>query len=205
MFRMMTSAAVMTLLLTSLAAAQARSTTHGLVIGANGQGVVVKNDEGTKDQGGGAGFDVAWGFRNGLSIFLSGAAAQLEPEDAFAEDYTFGHGDFGVRYMFRNDDARLRPFAELAASTVHMEQENVDLGPIFGRSDVTVSGPALTVGGGLGFYITPSTALDLGLRWSKGSFNRIEADGVTVDLDDDDYDLTAYRLRAGLRYHFSGN
>jgi hypothetical protein len=204
MFRTMTSAAVMTLLLTSLAAAQGRSTTHGFIIGANAQGARVNTDDGYREEGGGGGFDVAWGFRNGLSIFLSGAAAAVSPEDELADDYTFGHGDFGIRYTFRDDGARLRPFAELAGSTLHMERENVDLGE-FGRTDIRVSGPAFTVGGGLGFYFTPSTALDLGVRWSSGSFNRIEADGISIDLEDDDYDLTTYRVRAGLRYHFSGN
>ena len=198
------AAAVLMLLAALPAEGQVRSTSHGFIVGGNAQGVVVKPDTGEQDQGGGAGFDVAWGFRNGLSIFLSGGAAKLQPEDETLDSYTFGFGDFGVRYLFRNDDARLRPFAELAASTVHMEQENVDLG-VFGESDVTISGPAFTVGGGLAYWFAPSTALDLGLRWSTGSFRSIEADGVTVTLEDDDYDLTSYRARLGLRYHFAGN
>lgn len=198
------AAAVLMLLLALPAEGQVRSTTHGFIIGANAQGAQVKTDEGEKQEGAGAGFDVAWGFRNGISIFISGAAAKIEPEDELADDYTFGHSDFGIRYTFRNDDARLRPFAELAASSFHMERENVDMGE-FGRTDVKVTGPALTAGGGLSVYFARSTALDLGIRWSTGSFNRIEADGVTIDLEDEDYDLTTYRVRVGLRYHFSGN
>lgn len=198
------AAAVLMLLAALPADGQVRSTPHGFMVGGNAQGVVVKPDTGEEDQGAGAGFDVAWGFRNGLSIFISGGAAKMQPEDEMLDSYTFGFGDFGVRYLFRNDDARLRPYAELAASTVHTEEENVDLGRL-GVSDVTISGPALTVGGGLAFYFAPSTALDLGLRWSSGSFRTIEADGVTVTLEDDDYDLTSYRARIGLRYHFAGN
>lgn len=199
------AAAVLMLLAALPAEGQVRSTAHGFIIGANAHGVQVKPDTGEKDQGVGAGFDVAWGFRNGLSIFLAGGAAKMQPEDELADDYTFGFGDFGVRYLFRNDDARLRPYAELAASTVHTEEENVFLGPDLGTRDITVSGPAFTVGGGLSLYFARSTALDLGLRWSTGSFSEIKMGGTTVHLDEDKYDLTSYRARVGLRYHFAGN
>src|SRR5690606_29639294 len=151
--------AVLMLLAALPAEGQVRSTAHGFIIGANAQGVQLKPDTGEKEEGVGAGFDVAWGFRNGISIFMSGGAAKMQPEDELQDDYTFGFGDFGVRYLFRNDDAALRPYAELAASTVHMEQENVDLG-VLGVSDVTISGPAFTVGGGLALYFARSTALD---------------------------------------------
>jgi opacity protein-like surface antigen len=203
MIRTVTSAAVMTLLLTSLAAAQTRSVTHGFIIGANGQGAALTPDNGDTEKGGGGGLDLAWGFRNGLSIFLSGSGSRMEPEDELADDYDLTAADFGVRYTFRNDDARLRPFAEVAVTAVGVEFQDVEF---FGeRSDVEIRGPAWTLGGGLGFYITPSTALDLGVRWSKGNFTEVEADGVTITFDEDDYDLTAARIRLGLRYHFSGN
>lgn len=183
-------------------AAQPRSTTHGFILGGHLTGVSLDTEDREQDDGGGFGFVVGYGFRNRVSLFLNVSVAHMRATEEGASDYVLGEGDLGVRYTFGSTAARWRPFLAAALSGVTVTYENVEFGE-FGRVDVAISGPAFTAGGGVQLFLSPRVAIDGGLLWSGGSFDTVEVDDVTVELDENDrVDLTTFRLQVGLRYHF---
>jgi hypothetical protein len=182
--------------------AQNRSTTHGFMLGAHLFGVGLDAEDREDDDGGGFGLTVAYGFRNRVSLFQTGSVAAMEASEDGARDYIFGAGDLGVRYTFGTTAARWRPFLTAALSGITITYENIVFGD-FGRSDVDISGGALTAGGGVQLFPDRRIALDGALLFSGGSFDEVKVDNVTVELEGDDrIDLTVVRLQLGLRYYF---
>ena len=119
------------------------------------------------------------------------------------DDYALGVGDLGVRYTFGSPEARWRPFLTTGYSAVGISFDEIDFEDEL-DVDVEMSGPAITVGGGVQFFPTSRLALDGALLFSGGEFDEIRIEDVTVDLEDDDkIGLTAFRLQLGLRYYFS--
>ena len=196
---------VLSLLLPVSLAAQAGSITHGFSLGLHLQGVTLDPEDDLDDRGGGAGLDLGWGFSNGLGLLFTAAAATMEPdEDKVGASYTLAEVDLGVRYSFRGETARWRPFLEAAFTSVLATLEDVEF--FEGEeTDVEISGPAFSAGGGMEYFFGPRWSGGLGLRWSTGSFDEVKVGNVTVELDpEDEFDITTTRLQLGARYHFAG-
>jgi hypothetical protein len=173
------------------------------MLGAHLAGISLDTEDDDADGGGGFGLTAGWGFSNGLSIFLNGTVANMEPDDDEADNYILGEGELGLRYTFGSSAARWRPYLNGALGGVTATFENVEFGDL-GRADVEVSGPVFSVGGGVQFFPTAQLAIDGALAWGGGEFDEVKVDNVTVDLDDSDkIKLTLFRLQLGLRYYFS--
>jgi hypothetical protein len=185
-------------------AAQVASTTHGFSLGLHLQGATLDPEDDLGDRGGGAGLDLGWGFRNGLGLFLTIAGAAMEPdEDKIGASYTLVEADLGVRYAFLGETARGRPFVEAAVSSMMATFEDVEW---FGdETDVEISGPAFSVGGGIEYFFSPAWSGLVGLRWSAGSFDEVKIGNLTVELDPgDEFDVRTTRFQLGVRHHFAG-
>jgi hypothetical protein len=196
--------AVVSLSLVLPSAAHAQSTTRGWILGGQLFGASLDAENSSTDGGGGLGISVGYGFRNRLSLLLSLNGAGMNAGDELASDYVMGIADFGARYTFRHDSNHWRPFVTAAISGFSAVWDNVDFADL-GRVDVEVSGPALTLGGGIQYFTSPRWAFEGAALFSGGTFDQIMVENVTVDLGGDDtIDFTAFRLQLGGRYYFKG-
>jgi opacity protein-like surface antigen len=185
-------------------AAQVGSVTHGFALGLHAQGAGLDPEDDLNDAGGGGGLDFAYGFRNGISPFLTFSVAAMQPEDGkIGSSYALTEVDLGARYHFGGEQNSWRPFVEAALTGMLATFEDVNFGGAI--EDVEVKGPAFSAGGGIDYFISPSLSAGLGLRWSTGSFDEVTIRNFTVRLDpEDEFDVTTTRLQLGMRYHFAG-
>ena len=184
------------LCLPSLASAQS-STTRGLSLGLYLQGASLSVEGGDPGNGGGAGLRVGYGFNRNITGFIRFDGSKTDIEDATVEgQWALGHGEIGARFHFANSLRRWVPWLEAAVgaravtvsdATVEGEEES---------ADVTFSGSAFSLGGGLDFYFSQTWALDLGLAWSSGEFSEIEVGPVSVSGFD--IDAQSFRFNVGV-------
>jgi opacity protein-like surface antigen len=193
------------LLLAAPTAAQVSSVNDGFSLGLYLQGAGLDPEDDLDDSGGGASLEAGYGFGEGFSLFLAFGVAAMEPDaDKQGAAYALSELDLGGRWSFRGSDARWRPFAEAALTTMLATFEDVRFGDL-PSADVEVRGPAFSVGGGIEYFFRPSWSAGLGVRWSAGSFDEIEVGNVTVELDpEDEFDVRTTRVQLGARYHFGG-
>lgn len=60
-------------------------------------------------------------------------------------------------------------------------------------SDLAVSGAGAMLGGGLDYFMSPAVSIGVGLSATFGTFNQIEYEGQTQEID-----MTAARFEVGL-------
>jgi len=182
--------------------AQARSTTHGFALGLHLDGVDLDPEDEESGTGGGLGLDLVYGFRSGLSIFLTLAGSVIEEgEGDETIEYDLGLADLGVRYAFGSEQARWRPFIEGALTGMIATWENIDIGDPE-RYDLDLTGGGVSVGGGVQYFFTPSFAFDGGVRLTFGSFTEVSVENVSIELDES-IQARVTRVQLGLRYHFA--
>ena len=189
------------LLGTPLAAAQ--SNTTGLYLGARlgGAGsnaeVEIANDltVDLEDDGGGLDLSVGYGVSRVVTLFGRVQGAAFDGRDDLG-DYGVGFFDLGARVHFGAGARRLVPYAEAALTGHGLTFENY-----FGLAeDLTASGGALTLGGGVQYFLSPTVALDAGLGVTLGRLDQYEADG-DLEADLDDISLNSFRIGLGLAFY----
>jgi opacity protein-like surface antigen len=195
--------ALVFLLLAVPATAQVNSSNDGFSLGLYVQGAGLDPEDDLNDNGGGAALELAYGFGDAFGLFLGFGVAAMEPDaDKQGASYALSELDLGGRWTFRGSDARWRPYAEAALTTLLATFEDVRFGDL-PRTDVEVRGPAFSAGGGIEYFFRPSWAAGLGLRWSAGCFDEVEIGNVTVELDpEDEFAFQTTRIQLGVRYRF---
>ncbi len=145
------------------------------------------------DPGGSISFRAGWGFTELFTLYLSLNGAQMNGGgNPFVEDdYEWGALELGGRFNFRSGKA-LVPFADVALRAVAVVREDIDLEYL---------GGGITLGGGAAYYLTPSVALEVGLRLGWGGFNEVERGTVMLDIDPDDFGYAESRLSFGLVFY----
>ena len=173
-----------------------QSTTRGFNLGLHVQGTSLSVEGQDADGGGGGGLTVGYGVNRIVTVFFraDGATVTAENSTALAGDWTLGHVEVGTRFHFANALRRWVPWLEaaLGARVVSVKDVVVNEEQI---EDVSFNGGALTVGGGLSFYVNEGFALDLGLEGSFGEFTEIEVGAAS--LGNLDIDATSARLNLG--------
>jgi opacity protein-like surface antigen len=180
------------------AAAQS-STTRGLSLGLYLQGASLEVEGGDPGSGGGGGLRVGYGFNRIVTGFVRFDGSKTDIEDATVEgQWTLGHAEIGARFHFANSLRRWVPWLEAAAggravsvsdAVVEGEQET---------ADVTFSGGAFSLGGGLDVYLSQNWALDVGLAWTSGEFNEIEVGAISASGLD--IDAQSFRFNVGVAW-----
>ena len=197
--------AVRAVLLAAIAASTAvspalaqRSTTRGFTLGAHLQGASLTVEDEDPAGGGGAGLRVGYGFNRNFTGYIEadGIAFDVENPD-FGGEWTMGHLDLGLRYSFANSLRRWVPFLEAAASgrTVRLEDATVE-GDSIGT--LTFSGGALSIGGGVGFFVSEKLAVETLVKFSGGTFEQIDVGSVSVN--DLDIEASSFRFKVGLAW-----
>lgn len=181
---------------TTGASAQDRSSTRGLLLGLHLGAAAVQLDEegaGGAENGGGLGLTLGYGFTDHFALLLRADGASINYEDDVEEgSYGLGNVDLGGRYSFGSAAAALRPYAELGVSATALVDEIED-------EEITFSGGAVFLGGGLEYFFSRRVALDAGLVIGKGKLTTVEFGGTSTD-DFEDLDFTTSRLNVGVSF-----
>lgn len=186
--------------LASTPASAQKSTTRGFNIGAHLQGASlrVEGDEEDEAGGGGLGARVGYGFNRKLTGYLEvdGIVFDVENPDLEGE-WAMAHVDLGLRYNFANSLNRWVPFLEgalgaraVAVEDARSEGENV--------GEVTFSGGAFSVGGGVSFFTSEKFALETLVKFSAGTFEQIDIGDVSIrNLD---IEASSFRFKIGISW-----
>lgn len=170
----------LSILIPTAARAQ-ESTTRGFNLGLHVSGASLTIDDERSNAGGG-GIWIGYGFNRTVQLFLQLDGAEFDVDNTDVDGkWTMGHGDLGVRFHFANSLRSWVPYLQVALSG---RAVSVDDAVVLGdpEIDVSLTGGALSLGGGILFYFNQTLAADLQLLWSGGEFDRLEVGGVTVDL-----------------------
>ena len=198
MLRAVPAALVGAVLLALPATAQV-STTRGLTLGLHASGGSLSIESQDRENAGGGGFHIGYGFNRRITIFAQADGADFDEQSTGAIEgaWTMGHFDLGLRFHFANSLRRWVPYLQgsFGARAVSVSDPLVNGNP---REEVGLSGPSLTLGGGLDFYFTETLALDVQLLFTGGEFTTIRVDRVSVDGFD--FDASSSRLNIGLAW-----
>lgn len=187
-------AAVSLLFLPGIAQAQ-ESTTRGFNIGAHLSAASLSVEGEARNEAGGAGLSVAYGFNRSFALFLQLDGARFD-DQATADvegDWTLGHVDLGLRYSFANSLRKWVPYVQAAVDlrAVTVKNPVVDGAE---RDEAELSGSGLTLGGGIAYHFTETFALDAQLLWTAGEFTTLRVENVTVSGFDVDADSGRFNL-----------
>ena len=186
--------------------ATAQSNTTGLYLNARLGGVgsnaeVELADDVVLDlEEGGGSLDLAvgYGVSPAVTLFARVQGAAFDGRDDLG-DYGVAFVDLGARLHFGAGQRRLVPYAEAALTGHSLSFDNY-----FGLAeDLTASGGAFTLGGGVQYFLSPSVALDAGIGLSLGRLDQYEAGrtitgDVDVESDLDDVSLNSFRIGLGV-------
>ena len=176
-----------------------RSTTRGFMLGAHLQGASLTVQDGDPDSGGGLGLRAGYGFSRRFTGYIEADAIVFDVANPdFGGYWNMVHVDLGVRYNFANSLRRWVPLLEaaLGARAVTVEDATVDGQPVGG--DVSFSGGAFSLGGGVDFYVTEKLALETVMKWSSGQFERVDVGNISVNGLD--IDAQSFRFKIGLSW-----
>lgn len=163
----------------------------------NGSALTADDLDSDTENGGGLQLSVGWGFTPKLALFLDGSAASMGSD---GDSWILTHGDLGLRYHFASAGKSFVPFVEGALTGLVGSQEDIDFGN--GTGDLEISGGGFSLGGGFLYFFSPRVALNTGLKWTKGEFNKVKFDNVSVEGLD--IDATSARLNVGLTFFLGG-
>ncbi|HUF67122.1 MAG TPA: hypothetical protein VMM79_00625 [Longimicrobiales bacterium] len=179
-------------------AQDARSNTRGLLLGLNASGASARVEDGQRESGGGAGLTIGWGVSRQVTIFLRSDVTKVDITDPDIEgNYSVGIADIGVRISFRDAGDRFIPFI-VAAFSAQRAAAEVFFTPTV-SSDIEISGPGFTIGGGFSHFFVEQLALDVSVLLMAGRFNQIRIGSLTADIGD--LDSQATRLNVGLAWY----
>lgn len=171
------------------------STTRGLSLGLHLSGAALSIENQDRNEAGGGGLTVGYGFNRKVTVFVQLDGAQFDEQSTgtVQGDWTMGHADLGVRYSFANSLRSWVPYVQGAFGyrAVAVQDPVVDG---VQREEVEISGSGLTLGGGVDIYFTESLALDIQLLWTGGEFSTLRVDNVSATGFDVDATSTRFNL-----------
>lgn len=131
---------------------------------------------GPTESGHGAAGEIGVGGAH-FAVFARGAYADIKPSEG--DDYSFGHGNVGVRLVLLPVRAPVRPYVEVAFATIGREYTDAE-----GNATRTVSGTGGAGGAGVRVGVSRKLELDASWRGVMGSLTRVEDEGGTERLDE---------------------
>jgi len=198
--RLLIAAALSTALVlgSSASAAGQSSTTRGFSLGLQAQGASLTVQNGDADTGGGGGIRFGYGVNRTITLFLAADGASVDAVNApnIAGSWDMAHVDLGARFYFANALRRWIPYLEAALGARAVSVKDAIVNQQQQSADVSFSGGAFTLGGGIAFYVNQGFSLDAELKVSSGEFTNITAGAVTVG----GLDIDATSSRFGLGF-----
>lgn len=164
----------------------------GIRSGAHGIGF-----EGDRDGTGTAfGLRAGYGFSERFTAFAGVDRLSVSDGDGFeglpaGDSYHALYVDLGGRFHFRTDE-RLIPFAEVGASIVGLDFDNIS------GDETRYGGAAASLGAGLLWYAAPAVALEGAASLSAGRLMDREVAGVKDDVE---ISMSGLRVHVGLTFY----
>jgi|JI7StandDraft_1071085.scaffolds.fasta_scaffold106230_2 hypothetical protein len=182
----------------SVAQAQ-RSTTRGLSLGVVAQAISLEVENGEPSSGGGLGLRAGYGFNRIITgfIHLDGGEIDVPAGASLSGTWSLGHAELGARFHFANSLRRVVPYLETSLGARVVTVKDAESNGT-GAGEVKFNGGALTVGGGVSTYVKPALALDVGVKFTGGTFT--EVDLGTVALRSLDVEASSFRFGVGLTW-----
>jgi hypothetical protein len=181
-----------------------KSNTSGFMANIRLNSVSVTRPNGPDDQfdaeaGGGAGVRLGWGFSRNFTILVGLDAAKIDFKEGEADgDYSAGHFDIAVQYHFANPERKLVPYIEAGLTGLALASELEGAGG-GSAGEFTQGGSGGTLGAGLNYFMTRSTALHLSLNFAAVEFENVEIGGTAVA--DSGGDAASVRLNFGVTFY----
>jgi hypothetical protein len=182
-----------------------RSTTRGFTIGGHLQAasLEVQNDDTADDDddvssGGGIGVRVGYGFNRRFTGYLETDAIVFDVANPdFGGYWSMVHVDLGLRYNFANSLRRWVPFLEgaLGARAVQVDDATVDGDSV---GELSFSGGAGSLGGGISFFPTEKLAIEALMKFTGGTFERVDVGNVSVNGLD--IEASSFRFKIGVAW-----
>jgi opacity protein-like surface antigen len=172
-----------------------RSTTRGLSLGLAVMGTSLDVENGDRSTGSALGLQVGYGFNRIITGYLhvDGGEIEVAKGAALSGKWSLGHAEIGARFHLGNSLHRVRPYLETALGARVVSVENAQSENATANK-VSFSGGAFTLGAGVATYFKPSLALDVGLKFTGGSFSEIDFGSVAVK----NLDIKASSVRFGV-------
>ena len=145
------------------------------------------------DQGGGFSFRAGWGISDLATLYIGVNGSRLDGETngVVNEEYEFGALEIGSRFNFRTGNA-LVPFVDVALRGVGAQVTD---------RNIEFVGGGLTIGGGVSYFVSPTIALNAGLRVGFGTFNELTLGDITINIEDDDIGYGEQRFSFGVIFY----
>ena len=142
-----------------------------------------------------AGYDVLPALR--LTAGVDMAKVDIDEEGATG-DIGLTQLDFGARYSFLNVSQKFTPFVN-ASLTRRSFGADMPIGEGGEELEVIFSGMGYTLGGGADYTLNPKLSLMGNVKYTLGSFSKVEVDGESEDLDEN-IDANGMRINVGLTW-----
>ncbi|MEP6765777.1 MAG: outer membrane beta-barrel protein [Gemmatimonadaceae bacterium] len=171
------------------------SNTEGMVIGAQVGAAMISPDEGSSKTGFGAGALIGYGFNKNFALLVGFDLAKVDLADGstIQSKSSLSHLDFSVRYSFASADRALAPYLNIAASGRGLSNK-------ISGVDASITGLGYGGGGGVQYFVNPNVALDLGVLFETGKFDKYKLGGAKSTLSDAGSSSTT-RISFGVRYY----
>jgi hypothetical protein len=198
-FTLLTTASfVLVAALTAAPAAAQKSTTRGFNLGGHLQAASLTVEDDDPAGGGGIGLRLGYGFDRRFMPYLEVDGITFDVENPELEgEWTMAHVDLGVRFHFANSLRRWVPYldAAIGARAVSVEDATSDGEDV---GEVTFSGGAFSLGGGVAFFTSEKFSLETGVKFTGGTFEQIDIGDVSVrNLD---IDASSFRFKLGVSW-----
>jgi hypothetical protein len=175
------------------------STTRGFNLGLHATGASLVVEDGDRNNAGGGGIWVGYGFNRTVLLFFQADGAQFDVENAEVNgDWTLAHADLGVRFHFANSLRSWVPYLQAAATGRAVSVTDGEINNVAQAEEISLVGGGITLGGGIIFYFNETLGLDLQLAWTGGRFTDIEVGSVTVS--DLEIDAQSTRFNIGISW-----
>ncbi len=138
-----------------------------------------------------------WGFSERWAFVMDVPVTDLPLADS--ADYLLSHGDLALQYRLRPLRAGRRALVAHLQAGVSLRSVDATLYGGGGPAIYSLAGEALSLGGGVAYYVLPSVATTLNAWWTSGAFNDERIGNTTTH--NRGLQATSYRVQAGVEWH----
>jgi len=186
----------------TLQAQDIRSNTEGLNVSVSGgignwsSSYFLNLDE-LEPLGVGGGIRIGYGLNQRFEIFARYDRHTFKVKNEWNK-YGTSNAGAGLRVNFGGTLQALRPYLEAGFSSI-----NLVIDPVLFNGNIVeyrLKGPALAVGGGLNYFISPNFAIQANALGTFGKFNTFQIDGRGIE---DRPDARTLRFSLGISYFFN--
>lgn len=165
-----------------------------LQVALDGQALAYNEDDFSDDDAGvGLSLRAGWGVSRVVTLYAGVGGAHIggEDESVINDEYDWGAVELGARFNLL-PSRRLVPYLDVALRGVAAAEDDLDF---------EFTGGGIAFGGGASYFLSPSVALDAGVRIGGGAFDEMEFGDLSADLGEDDLEYGEARFSLGLTFY----